>query len=214
LENKTTKLKLEELLASVEFGQGAIARTAACAKLFSRGYDSDKKGDSDTACLLYEKAIELIEGNGTVSSRSLPENSIAAFAFNHGKSLISLGRPRFAVAAFRRALESIETTINSSSDFLWMERKALALSWLAQAQRKSGLHEEAVASYQTAIKTWKSIDKLVQAPTSAYLNNIAACLMGRSRAELQLGHTEKAARSKSKAESSLRKSGLLSKYLL
>ena len=197
-EKQKKELSTQQILDLVK--QGQLSRLHACSRLFSVGYETDKQGKRADAFLLYEKAIELIDGSDIPVSRVLPESSVAALAFNHGKTLIGLGRYRFAISAFKRCSEAIESALGNSLDFLWTERRALAEGWVAFCKRKSGFHSEAVECYDQAIATWRSLEDLLKAPVSPYSANIAACLMGKSCALRELGDHRGAAELKRQAE--------------
>ena len=180
-------LEAKELLSD-----GKLSPSEACGKLFSLGYELDHDGLHEEADSVYQQTIDLIEDLKDQPGSSLTDNSLAQLAFGHGKALIGVGKYRSSVSAFRRALEIIDQWLGSGSNSILLERKAMVLGWLAQAQRKSGLMEEARDSYEESIALWKQLPELVDAPTNPYGGFLGACLLGCSKTLTALGMTSRA----------------------
>lgn len=197
-DKSSLRAKYEQARQQVECGNQAA--DSVCAELFGLGYEFERQGHSDVADSVYQQTIDLLEDLKAQPGSALTDTSVTRLAFRHGKTLLKFGKPRSAIAAFRRALEGLETSLGCGTNGVLLERQALILGWLGIAQRKANLAEESVESYERAISIWRKLPDMIGAPVSPYLGFLGSCLLGVSKSYQLLARADDAEMARSEAD--------------
>ena len=179
-------------LARQRLERGAEPADSVCSELFDLGYLLESNGESEAADSIYQKTIDLLEDIKAQPGSSLNDSAMARLAFRHGKSLLSFGKPRPAIAALRRALEIVECALGCSNNGVLLEQQGIMLGWLGMAQRKASQFEDAIVSYESAIAIWRKLPDMLGAPVAPYDGFLGACLLGASKVYSELNRNDDA----------------------